>query len=160
MIFHILCLQILTEQVCTQVVHKPHPEPDSTVKIQNPSECPLMHFQLYNLNRYLYHRFQHLNTCPVHFFWPHCLFLFISFLSDSEGCCHAAQKLLPQHWAHGGTTPLPVRYDQTLQQQQREQTVRLEHTQTQIFIDRRTLRFTNAHVQYLTHERMQPLLYF
>lgn len=31
-------LQILTEQVCTQVVHKPHPEPDSTVKIQNPSE--------------------------------------------------------------------------------------------------------------------------
>ncbi|KAI2659699.1 Neurobeachin [Labeo rohita] len=27
---------ILTEQVCTQVVHKPHPEPDSTVKIQNP----------------------------------------------------------------------------------------------------------------------------
>lgn len=30
--------QILTEQVCTQVVHKPHPEPDSTVKIQNPSE--------------------------------------------------------------------------------------------------------------------------
>lgn len=31
-------VQILTEQVCTQVVHKPHPEPDSTVKIQNPSE--------------------------------------------------------------------------------------------------------------------------
>lgn len=30
--------QILTEQVCTQVVHKPHPEPDSTIKIQNPSE--------------------------------------------------------------------------------------------------------------------------
>uniref|UniRef100_A0AAR2L973 Neurobeachin n=1 Tax=Pygocentrus nattereri TaxID=42514 RepID=A0AAR2L973_PYGNA len=29
-------LKILTEQVCTQVVHKPHPEPDSTVKIQNP----------------------------------------------------------------------------------------------------------------------------
>ncbi|NXV48682.1 NBEA protein, partial [Uria aalge] len=28
--------EILTEQVCTQVVHKPHPEPDSTVKIQNP----------------------------------------------------------------------------------------------------------------------------
>jgi len=28
----------LTEQVCTQVVHKPHPEPDSTVKIQNPSK--------------------------------------------------------------------------------------------------------------------------
>ncbi|KAM7374484.1 hypothetical protein PAMP_007139 [Pampus punctatissimus] len=27
---------ILTEQVCTQVVHKPHPEPDSTIKIQNP----------------------------------------------------------------------------------------------------------------------------
>lgn len=33
-----LSVQILTEQVCTQVVHKPHPEPDSTVKIQNPSE--------------------------------------------------------------------------------------------------------------------------
>ncbi|XP_054868119.1 neurobeachin isoform X2 [Amphiprion ocellaris] len=28
--------EILIEQVCTQVVHKPHPEPDSTVKIQNP----------------------------------------------------------------------------------------------------------------------------
>uniref|UniRef100_A0A7N6B3L6 Neurobeachin n=1 Tax=Anabas testudineus TaxID=64144 RepID=A0A7N6B3L6_ANATE len=28
--------EILTEQVCTQVVHKPHSEPDSTVKIQNP----------------------------------------------------------------------------------------------------------------------------
>uniref|UniRef100_A0A8C6PAR4 Neurobeachin n=1 Tax=Nothobranchius furzeri TaxID=105023 RepID=A0A8C6PAR4_NOTFU len=28
--------EILTEQVCTQVVHKPHPDPDSTVKIQNP----------------------------------------------------------------------------------------------------------------------------
>ncbi|XP_068440668.1 neurobeachin isoform X1 [Clinocottus analis] len=28
--------EILTEQVCTQVVHKPHPEPDATVKIQNP----------------------------------------------------------------------------------------------------------------------------
>uniref|UniRef100_A0A3B3XWV4 Neurobeachin b n=1 Tax=Poecilia mexicana TaxID=48701 RepID=A0A3B3XWV4_9TELE len=28
--------EILTEQVCTQVVHKPHPEPDCTVKIQNP----------------------------------------------------------------------------------------------------------------------------
>ncbi|XP_043114595.1 neurobeachin isoform X8 [Puntigrus tetrazona] len=28
--------EILTEQVCTQVVHKPHAEPDSTVKIQNP----------------------------------------------------------------------------------------------------------------------------
>uniref|UniRef100_A0A8C8IH17 Neurobeachin n=1 Tax=Oncorhynchus tshawytscha TaxID=74940 RepID=A0A8C8IH17_ONCTS len=35
--------EILTEQVCTQVVHKPHPEPDSTIKIQNPSKsvcCP------------------------------------------------------------------------------------------------------------------------
>lgn len=31
-------LQILTEQVCTQVVHKPHPDPDSTVRIQNPSK--------------------------------------------------------------------------------------------------------------------------
>lgn len=31
-------LQIMTEQLCTQVVHKPHPDPDSTVKIQNPSE--------------------------------------------------------------------------------------------------------------------------
>lgn len=36
--FKFFIFQILTEQVCTQVVHKPHPEPDSTVKIQNPSE--------------------------------------------------------------------------------------------------------------------------
>ncbi|NXJ35100.1 LRBA protein, partial [Ciconia maguari] len=28
--------EILTEQVCTQVIHKQHPDPDSTVKIQNP----------------------------------------------------------------------------------------------------------------------------
>uniref|UniRef100_UPI00358E9994 neurobeachin-like n=1 Tax=Myxine glutinosa TaxID=7769 RepID=UPI00358E9994 len=28
--------EILTEQVCTQVVHKQHPEPDCAVKIQNP----------------------------------------------------------------------------------------------------------------------------
>ncbi|NXN99610.1 LRBA protein, partial [Rhinopomastus cyanomelas] len=28
--------EILTEQICTQVVHKQHPDPDSTVKIQNP----------------------------------------------------------------------------------------------------------------------------
>lgn len=34
----VFSIQILTEQVCTQVVHKPHPEPDSTIKIQNPSE--------------------------------------------------------------------------------------------------------------------------
>ncbi|XP_053335852.1 lipopolysaccharide-responsive and beige-like anchor protein [Clarias gariepinus] len=28
--------EVLTEQICTQVIHKQHPEPDSTVKIQNP----------------------------------------------------------------------------------------------------------------------------
>uniref|UniRef100_A0A3P8U879 LPS responsive beige-like anchor protein n=1 Tax=Amphiprion percula TaxID=161767 RepID=A0A3P8U879_AMPPE len=28
--------EILTEQVCTQVIHKQHPDPDSTVKILNP----------------------------------------------------------------------------------------------------------------------------
>uniref|UniRef100_A0A8C1N334 Neurobeachin n=1 Tax=Cyprinus carpio TaxID=7962 RepID=A0A8C1N334_CYPCA len=28
--------EILTEQICTQVIHKQHPDPDSTVKIQNP----------------------------------------------------------------------------------------------------------------------------
>ncbi|CAH6901574.1 Lrba [Phodopus roborovskii] len=28
--------EILIEQICTQVVHKQHPDPDSTVKIQNP----------------------------------------------------------------------------------------------------------------------------
>ncbi|KAG8453968.1 hypothetical protein GDO86_000553 [Hymenochirus boettgeri] len=28
--------EILIEQICTQVIHKQHPEPDSTVKIQNP----------------------------------------------------------------------------------------------------------------------------
>lgn len=33
-----ILFQILTEQVCTQVVHKPHPEPESSVKIQNPSK--------------------------------------------------------------------------------------------------------------------------
>lgn len=37
--FFFFFFQILTEQVCTQVVHKPHPEPDSSVKIQNPSKC-------------------------------------------------------------------------------------------------------------------------
>lgn len=31
-----LLLQILIEQICTQVIHKQHPDPDSTVKIQNP----------------------------------------------------------------------------------------------------------------------------
>ena len=34
-----LSLQILTEQICTQVIHKQHPDPDSTVKILNPREC-------------------------------------------------------------------------------------------------------------------------
>ncbi|NWJ00519.1 LRBA protein, partial [Crypturellus undulatus] len=28
--------EILTEQICTQVIHKQHPDPDSTLKIQNP----------------------------------------------------------------------------------------------------------------------------
>ncbi|XP_019377732.1 PREDICTED: lipopolysaccharide-responsive and beige-like anchor protein isoform X6 [Gavialis gangeticus] len=28
--------EILTEQICTQVIHKQHPDPDSTVKIENP----------------------------------------------------------------------------------------------------------------------------
>ncbi|XP_063074295.1 lipopolysaccharide-responsive and beige-like anchor protein isoform X2 [Engraulis encrasicolus] len=28
--------EILTEQICTQVIHKQHPDPDSAVKIQNP----------------------------------------------------------------------------------------------------------------------------
>lgn len=32
-------LQILAEQICTQVIHKQHPEPDSTVKIINPRKC-------------------------------------------------------------------------------------------------------------------------
>ncbi|KAG2465653.1 LRBA protein, partial [Polypterus senegalus] len=30
--------EILTEQICTQVIHKQHPDPDSSVKIQNPPE--------------------------------------------------------------------------------------------------------------------------
>lgn len=34
-------LQILTEQICTQVIHKQHPDPDSNVKIVNPRESPL-----------------------------------------------------------------------------------------------------------------------
>ncbi|KAF4071383.1 hypothetical protein AMELA_G00272490 [Ameiurus melas] len=28
--------EVMTEQICTQVIHKQHPEPDSTIKIQNP----------------------------------------------------------------------------------------------------------------------------
>ncbi|XP_051933626.1 LOW QUALITY PROTEIN: neurobeachin-like, partial [Hippocampus zosterae] len=34
--------EILTEQVCTQVVHKPHAEPDSSVRIQNPMILKVM----------------------------------------------------------------------------------------------------------------------
>ncbi|CDQ86329.1 unnamed protein product [Oncorhynchus mykiss] len=33
--------EILTEQICTQVIHKQHPDPDSNVKIVNPRESPL-----------------------------------------------------------------------------------------------------------------------
>uniref|UniRef100_A0A7N8WSF6 Neurobeachin n=1 Tax=Mastacembelus armatus TaxID=205130 RepID=A0A7N8WSF6_9TELE len=33
--------EILTEQICTQVIHKRHPDPDSTVKILNPRKCLL-----------------------------------------------------------------------------------------------------------------------
>ncbi|XP_053533643.1 lipopolysaccharide-responsive and beige-like anchor protein [Ictalurus punctatus] len=28
--------EVMTEQICTQVIHRQHPEPDSTIKIQNP----------------------------------------------------------------------------------------------------------------------------
>ncbi|KAM4627885.1 neurobeachin-like isoform 2-T2 [Polymixia lowei] len=42
--------EILTEQVCTQVVHKPHPEPDSTVKIQNPMILKVVATLLKNSN--------------------------------------------------------------------------------------------------------------
>ncbi|MBZ3868997.1 Lipopolysaccharide-responsive and beige-like anchor protein [Sciurus carolinensis] len=31
-----LVMKILIEQICTQVIHKQHPDPDSSVKIQNP----------------------------------------------------------------------------------------------------------------------------
>ncbi|MGH0156195.1 UNVERIFIED_CONTAM: hypothetical protein FKN15_060223 [Acipenser sinensis] len=34
--------EILTEQICTQVIHKQHPDPDSSVKIQNPHEKKMM----------------------------------------------------------------------------------------------------------------------
>ncbi|XP_065110775.1 lipopolysaccharide-responsive and beige-like anchor protein [Paramisgurnus dabryanus] len=34
--------EILTEQICTQVIHKQHPDPDSTVKIQNPQILKVM----------------------------------------------------------------------------------------------------------------------
>lgn len=33
-----ILFQILTEQICTQVIHKQHPDPDSSVKIQSPRE--------------------------------------------------------------------------------------------------------------------------
>ncbi|KAL4647760.1 neurobeachin isoform X7 [Arapaima gigas] len=42
--------EILTEQVCTQVVHKPHPEADSTVKIQNPMILKVVATLLKNSN--------------------------------------------------------------------------------------------------------------
>lgn len=44
-------------------------------------------------------------------------------LSDSEGGGNAAEELHAQLWADGGAPPLPVWYDQALQQQQREQKV-------------------------------------
>ncbi|XP_059407807.1 lipopolysaccharide-responsive and beige-like anchor protein [Carassius carassius] len=34
--------EILTEQICTLVIHKQHPDPDSTVKIQNPQILKLI----------------------------------------------------------------------------------------------------------------------
>ncbi|XP_029906737.1 lipopolysaccharide-responsive and beige-like anchor protein isoform X2 [Myripristis murdjan] len=34
--------EILTEQICTQVIHKQHPDPDSTVKILNPQILKVM----------------------------------------------------------------------------------------------------------------------
>ncbi|KAF7666098.1 hypothetical protein LDENG_00118550 [Lucifuga dentata] len=34
--------EILTEQICTQVIHKQHPDPDSTVKILNPQILKIM----------------------------------------------------------------------------------------------------------------------
>ncbi|XP_026059548.1 lipopolysaccharide-responsive and beige-like anchor protein isoform X2 [Carassius auratus] len=34
--------EILTEQICTQVIHKQHPDPDSSVKIQNPQILKLI----------------------------------------------------------------------------------------------------------------------
>lgn len=48
------CFQILTEQVCTQVVHKPHPEPDSTVKIQNPSKRVMCYIEFYSFQSALF----------------------------------------------------------------------------------------------------------
>lgn len=46
------------------MVHKPHPEPDSTVKIQNPSKCLWIHFQLFNINHSL-HRIKSYICCAI-----------------------------------------------------------------------------------------------
>ncbi|XP_068798363.1 lipopolysaccharide-responsive and beige-like anchor protein isoform X7 [Struthio camelus] len=40
--------EILTEQICTQVIHKQHPDPDSTVKIQNPQVLKVIAILLRN----------------------------------------------------------------------------------------------------------------
>lgn len=43
--------------------------------------------------------------------------------SDSKSGRHPAEELLSQHRAHGSQETLPLRHDQTLQQQSREPTV-------------------------------------
>lgn len=43
--------------------------------------------------------------------------------SDSKSGRHPAEELLSQHRAHGSQETLPLRHDQTLQQQPREPTV-------------------------------------
>lgn len=78
------CPQILTEQVCTQVVHKPHPEPDSTVKIQNPSKiCSLTNSYCPNAScLLLFHRALLSSSSPL--------------LSDIEGGGHPPEELQSQ----------------------------------------------------------------
>lgn len=43
--------EMLIEQICTQVIHKQHPDPDSTVKIQNPQVLKVIATLLRNSSR-------------------------------------------------------------------------------------------------------------
>lgn len=66
-------------------------------------------------------------VCQDYNKWPYFILvswcLFFCSLSDSEGGGDAAEELHAQHRADGSAPPLPVRYDQAIQQQQREQAV-------------------------------------
>lgn len=52
-----------------------------------------------------------------------CVIMCACDISDSQGGSHLVEELRPQHRANGGSAALPVRHDQIVQQQPREQTV-------------------------------------